>query len=111
MGSLLLAGGSPKCQLALPNVTIMLHQPSGGAEGMASNLKIQAENMLETQQQLNLLYHYHTKKLIHSIEQVMDRDTFMDTKQAMDFGIIDKILQKRGDEQRLLADKEGKDTN
>ena len=104
MGSLLLAGGSAGCRMALSNATIMLHQPSGGAQGMASDLKIQAENILETRRQLNWLYHQHTGQPLERIEQVMDRDTFMDTQGALEFGIIDKILKKRGDEQRATVE-------
>lgn len=107
MGSLLLAGGSPGCRMALTNATVMLHQPSGGAQGMASDLKIQAENILDTRRRLNQLYHQHTGQPLERIEQVMDRDTFMDTQQALDFGIIDKILQKRGDERAIGEDQAG----
>jgi len=100
MGSLLLAGGSVGCRMALSNATIMVHQPSGGAQGMASDLKIQAENILETRRRLNWLYHSHTGQSLERIQQVMDRDTYMDTQEALEFGIIDKILKKRGDEQQ-----------
>jgi ATP-dependent Clp protease protease subunit len=96
MGSLLLAGGSAGNRYALPNATIMLHQPSGGAQGMASDIQIAAENILATRARLNQLYQFHTNQPIEKIEQVMDRDTFMDTPQALDFGVIDKILTKRG---------------
>jgi ATP-dependent Clp protease protease subunit len=95
MGSLLLAGGSAGNRYALPNATIMLHQPSGGAQGMASDIQIAAENILATRARLNQLYQYHTNQPIDKIEQVMDRDTFMDTLQALDFGVIDQILTKR----------------
>lgn len=103
MGSLLLTGGSPGCRMALANATIMLHQPSGGAQGMASDLKIQAENILETRRRLNWLYHQHTGQSLEIIEQVMDRDTFMDTEGALEFGIIDKVLKKRGDEREIVV--------
>jgi ATP-dependent Clp protease protease subunit len=95
MGSLLLAGGSPGCRMALPNATIMLHQPSGGAQGMASDIQIQAQNILETRKRLNWLYHQHTGQPIKDIEKVMDRDTFMDVPQALDFGIVDSVLHNR----------------
>jgi ATP-dependent Clp protease protease subunit len=99
MGSLLLAGGSAGCRMALPNATIMLHQPSGGAQGMASDLKIQAENILETRRVLNQLYAFHTQQPLAEIERVMDRDTFMDVPQALQFGIIDSVLYKRTGEE------------
>eukprot|EP00526_Cylindrotheca_closterium_P023283 CAMPEP_0113621962 /NCGR_PEP_ID=MMETSP0017_2-20120614/11241_1 /TAXON_ID=2856 /ORGANISM="Cylindrotheca closterium" /LENGTH=167 /DNA_ID=CAMNT_0000531755 /DNA_START=381 /DNA_END=884 /DNA_ORIENTATION=+ /assembly_acc=CAM_ASM_000147 len=93
MGSLLLCGG--QVRMALPNARIMLHQPSGGAQGMASDIQIQAQNILEVRNRLNNLYVYHTGQSLEKIEQVMDRDTFMDVHQALDFGIIDTILDKR----------------
>mmetsp|Transcript_13481 Transcript_13481/g.29281 ORF Transcript_13481/g.29281 Transcript_13481/m.29281 type:complete len:261 (+) Transcript_13481:124-906(+) len=102
MGSLLLAGGSPGCRYALPNARIMLHQPSGGAQGMASDIEIQAKEILRTRANLNGLYAHHTGQELEEIEKVMDRDTFMDVKQAVDFGVIDEVLSKRpipGDEE------------
>ena len=96
MGSLLLAGGEPGCRSALPNSTIMLHQPSmGGFEGMASDLEIQAKEIIKVREQLNLLYKHHTGQTLERIEQVMDRDTFMDVPQAMEFGIVDTVMGKR----------------
>ena len=95
MGSLLLAGGSPGCRYALPNARIMLHQPSGGAQGMASDIAIQAQEILRTRANLNLLYVHHTGRSLDEIEKVMDRDTFMDVKQAVEFGVIDEVLNKR----------------
>lgn len=95
MGSLLLAGGSPGCRSALPNSRIMLHQPSGGAQGMASDIDIQAKEILRTRSNLNRLYVHHTGQSLEKIESVMERDFFMDVKQAIDFGVIDKILEKR----------------
>eukprot|EP00536_Pseudo-nitzschia_multiseries_P017278 jgi/Psemu1/224362/e_gw1.1468.6.1 len=88
MGSLLLAGGSTGCRCALPNATIMLHQPSGGAQGMASDIQIRAQELLRLRSRLNDLYVYH-------VEAVMDRDTFMTAEQAQMFGIVDEILIKR----------------
>jgi len=81
----------------------MLHQPSGGAQGMASDIEIQAKEILRTRANLNQLYVHHTGREIEEIEKVMDRDTFMDVKQAVEFGVIDEILEKRpltGDEQK-----------
>jgi ATP-dependent Clp protease, protease subunit len=99
MGSLLLAGGSPGCRFALPNARIMLHQPSGGASGMATDLEIQAKEILRTRANLNRLYVHHTGQALSEIERVMDRDYFMNVQQAKEFGVIDVILDKRhGDE-------------
>lgn len=95
MGSLLLAGGTPGCRFSLPNARIMLHQPSGGAQGMAADIDIQAREILRTRARLNLLYVHHTGQPLSEIERVMDRDFFMDVRQAIDFGLIDKILDKR----------------
>jgi ATP-dependent Clp protease protease subunit len=95
MGSLLLAGGEKNCRYALPNSRIMLHQPSGGAQGMASDIEIRAKELLRTRARLNNLYAFHSGQALPEIERVMDRDTFMDVNQAMTFGIIDSILTKR----------------
>jgi len=97
MGSLILAGGSPGCRYALPNSRIMLHQPSGGAQGMASDIDIQAKEILRTRANLNRLYVHHTGQELERIENVMERDFFMDVGQAIEFGVIDKVLDKRED--------------
>lgn len=95
MGSLLLAGGSPGCRYALPNARIMIHQPSGGAQGMAADIDIQAREILRTRANLNRIFVHHTGQPLSEIERVMDRDTFMDVHQAKDFGVIDEVLTKR----------------
>uniref|UniRef100_A0A6V2V302 ATP-dependent Clp protease proteolytic subunit n=2 Tax=Heterosigma akashiwo TaxID=2829 RepID=A0A6V2V302_HETAK len=95
MGSLLLAGGAPGQRSALPNARIMLHQPSGGAQGMASDIAIQAEEILRIRSSLNQLYQHHTGQALADIERVMERDTFFDAQQALNFGVIDKVLSKR----------------
>ena len=95
MGSLLLAGGAPGCRFALPNARIMLHQPSGGAQGMASDIDIQAREILRTRANLNRLFVEHTGQPLTEIERVMDRDFFMNVHQALEFGVIDQILDKR----------------
>lgn len=97
MGSLLLAGGAPGCRYALPNARIMLHQPSGGAQGMATDIDIMAKEILRTRANLNQLYVHHTGQSLEEIERVMDRDYFMDVDQAIAFGVIDKVLHKRSD--------------
>lgn len=106
MGSLLLAGGCSNHRYALPNSRIMLHQPSGGAQGMASDIDIQAREILRTRANLNRLYANHTGQALEDIERVMDRDTFMDVHQALAFGVIDRIVDKRevdADEQEDLS--------
>jgi ATP-dependent Clp protease protease subunit len=75
----------------------MLHQPSGGAQGMASDIDIQAKEILRTRANLNRLYVVHTGQELERIENVMERDFFMDVEQAIEFGVIDKVLDKRED--------------
>jgi ATP-dependent Clp protease protease subunit len=85
----------------------MLHQPSGGAQGMASDIDIQAKEILRTRANLNKLYAHHTGQKLETIENVMERDFFMDVTQSIDFGVIDKVLDKRED----LSQQDGKDGN
>jgi ATP-dependent Clp protease protease subunit len=92
MASLLLAAGSPGMRHSLPHARIMIHQPSGGAQGQASDIKIQAEEILKLKSQLNSLYVKHTGLPLDQIERSMERDTFMGPAEAQTFGIIDKIL-------------------
>ncbi|GLE03255.1 hypothetical protein PINS_up019181 [Pythium insidiosum] len=95
MGALLLAAGAPGCRYALPNSRIMVHQPSGGAQGMASDIAIQAEEIIKLRARLNGLFVHHTGKPLKTIEKAMDRDLFMDPPEALEFGIIDSIMNKR----------------
>ncbi|GMH88047.1 hypothetical protein TL16_g11040 [Triparma laevis f. inornata] len=99
MGSLLLAGGEKGCRFALPNSRIMLHQPSGGAQGMASDIQIQAEEILKLRTRLNSLYEFHTGQDLDRIEKVMDRDSFFSVEEAIEFGVVDEVLVKRGVEE------------
>merc|ERR1719412_1535081 len=93
MGSLLLAAGTQGMRHSLPNARIMVHQPSGGASGQATDIRIQAEEIIQLKNQLNLIYHKHTGKPVEFIEQCLERDKFMSPSQALEFGIIDKILE------------------
>ena len=104
MGSLLLAGGSPGQRYALPNSKIMLHQPSGGVQGMASDIHIQATEILRTRARLNLLYQFHTGMDLSKIEQVMDRDTYLTAEDAKSFGVIDGVIATRDGSKKLTAD-------
>ena len=81
----------------------MLHQPSGGAQGMASDIAIQAQEILRTRANLNKLYVHHTHQPLENIERVMDRDTFMDPTQALEFGVIDQVLSNRGQDTESTA--------
>jgi len=95
MGSLLLAAGSHGERRALPNARVMIHQPSGGASGQASDIAIHAKEILKTRERLNGLYAKHTVQKIEKIEQFMDRDTFMSPEEAKEFGLIDEVIEHR----------------
>ncbi|PVU93752.1 hypothetical protein BB561_003056 [Smittium simulii] len=95
MGSLLLAAGAPGKRYSLPNATIMIHQPLGGAEGQASDIAIHAREILKTRDRLNNIYSKHTGRKVDEIEKSMERDNFMTPNEALDFGLIDNILTSR----------------
>ncbi|PIA64185.1 hypothetical protein AQUCO_00201457v1 [Aquilegia coerulea] len=95
MGSLLLTAGAKGERRALPNARVMIHQPSGGASGQASDIAIQAKEILKVREKLNLLYCKHTGQKIEKIEQSMDRDMFMSPDEAKEFGLIDEVIEQR----------------
>jgi ATP-dependent Clp protease, protease subunit len=95
MGSLILAAGAAGKRFALPNANIMVHQPSGGFSGQASDIEIHAREVLKTRARLNEIYARHTGQDLKAIEEAMDRDRFMDAEQAKGFGIIDEVVAKR----------------
>ena len=95
MGSLLLTAGAPGKRFALPNSRIMIHQPSGGAQGKASDIEIQANEILKMKRALNNLYVKHTGQKLSVIEKAMDRDNFMSPEEALKFGLIDQIVANR----------------
>jgi ATP-dependent Clp protease protease subunit len=95
MGSFLLAAGEPGMRVALPNARIMVHQPSGGARGMASDIEIQAKEILRIRTRMNDLYAKYTGKTLTEIEKAMDRDTFLEAEEALAFGIVDKVFAHR----------------
>ncbi|CAB3362562.1 Hypothetical predicted protein [Cloeon dipterum] len=92
MASLLLASGSPGMRHSLPNARIMIHQPSGGAQGQATDIQIQAEEIIKIKKQINGLYVKHTGLPLQTIEASMERDKFMSPVEAKEFGILDTIL-------------------
>jgi ATP-dependent Clp protease protease subunit len=100
MGSFLLAAGEPGMRIALPNSRIMVHQPSGGARGMASDIEIQAQEILRIRRRMNDLYVKYTGQSLSDIERTLDRDTFLEADEAKKFGIVDKVFETRpaGDE-------------
>lgn len=95
MGSFLLAAGEPGMRMATTNARVMLHQPSGGAQGMASDIEIQAKEILRIRASMNELYAKYTGKSIEEIEKAMDRDTFLEADEAKAFGIVDEVYNKR----------------
>ena len=95
MGAFLLAAGAQGKRFALPHSEIMIHQPLGGAQGQASDIKIRAELILRTRDMLNRILSERTGKPIETIEKDTDRDNFMTAEQALDYGLIDRILTKR----------------
>jgi ATP-dependent Clp protease, protease subunit len=95
MGSLLLAAGAPGKRYSLPNSRIMLHQPSGGAQGQAADIEIQAREILKLRAKLNDIYVQHTGQSLDVIEATMERDTFMSAHEAKAFGLIDEVVEKR----------------
>ena len=95
MGSLLLTAGAKGKRFALPNSRIMIHQPSGGAQGQAADIEIQAREILRTRERLNQIYVEHTGQKLKTIEAAMDRDNFMAPDEAKEFGLIDEVVEKR----------------
>jgi len=104
MGSFLLAAGEPGMRIALPNARIMVHQPSGGAQGMASDIEIQAREILRMRRRLNDLYVKYTGKSLDDIEKAMDRDTFLEADEALKFGLVDKVFESRPDSEKSADD-------
>lgn len=96
-GSFLLAAGSPGKRAALPHARIMMHQPSGGAQGTAADIEIQAREILYLRNKLNELYAKHTGQSLERIEADIDRDRFMSAEEAKEYGIIDKVIQHRSE--------------
>ena len=101
MGSLLLTAGSKNKRYALPHARIMVHQPSGGVQGQASDIQIHANEILTIRKKLNEIYVNHTGQNIKKIEEYLDRDSFMGPEEAKNFGLIDKIVTKREDIEKI----------
>jgi len=95
MGSLLLAAGEKDMRFTLPNSSIMVHQPSGGYQGQASDIEIHAKYTMELKDRLNQIYVQHTGQKISEVEKALDRDNFMSAQDAKDWGLIDEIVDKR----------------
>ena len=98
MGSLLLAAGEKGMRYALPNARIMVHQPSGGFQGQASDIERHAQEILDMRARLNKIYVKHTGQSLRKIEDALERDTFMTAEQAKDFGLVDEVTERRTEE-------------
>ena len=95
MGSLLLCAGNKDMRFALPNARIMVHQPSGGFQGQASDIERHAQDIIKMKRRLNEVYVKHTGQDYETIEKTLDRDHFMTAEETKDFGIIDKVIEQR----------------
>src|SRR3982750_30310 len=95
MGSLLMTAGAKGKRFALPNARVMVHQPSGGAQGQATDIEIQAREILKLRQRLNEIYVKHTGQPIEAIERKLERDTYMSAEEARDFGLVDQVVEVR----------------
>jgi ATP-dependent Clp protease, protease subunit len=95
MGSLLLAAGTKGRRFTLPNARIMIHQPSGGFEGQATDIMLHAQEILNVKRRLNDIYVKHTGQPLKKIEDALERDTFLTAEMAKDFGIVDKVIDRR----------------
>ena len=102
MGSLLLAAGTIGKRYALPNARIMMHQPSGGVQGQASDIQIHANEILALRSNINQIYVKHTGQELKKIEEHLDRDNFLGPEEAKEFGLIDKIVVKRVDIEKKI---------
>jgi ATP-dependent Clp protease protease subunit len=98
MGSLLLCAGEAEMRYALPNARIMVHQPSGGFQGQASDILRHAEDIMKVKRRLNDIYVKHTGRDYDTIERTLDRDHFMSSDEAKDFGLVDQVIEKRPEE-------------
>ena len=94
-GSLILTAGEAGHRIALPNARIMVHQPSGGFRGTASDIERHAEDIIKTKRRLNEIYVHHTGRTYEEVEKTLDRDHFMTSDEALEFGLIDKVISSR----------------
>jgi ATP-dependent Clp protease protease subunit len=104
MGSLLLAAGAKDLRFALPNARIMVHQPSGGFQGQATDIMLHAQEILNLKRRLNEIYVKHTGQPLKKIEDALERDMFLTSEMAKEFGLIDKVIEKRPEEPSLKSE-------
>ena len=95
MGSLLLCSGAKDKRYALPNARVMVHQPSGGAQGQAADIEIQAREILTLRRRLNEIYVRHTGQSVQAIERKLERDAYMSAEEAKEFGLVDEVVENR----------------
>ena len=100
MGAFLLAGGEAGKRFALPNSKVMIHQVMGGTEGQAADIKIQAEEIIRVKDTMNRILAEHTGQSIERVEKDTDRDYYMTAKEAKDYGVIDKVIERRGETEK-----------
>src|ERR1700691_1701428 len=98
MGSLLLASGAKDLRFALPNARIMLHQPSGGFQGQATDIMLHAQEILNLKKRLNEIYVKHTGQSLKVVEDALERDYFLTSEMAVEWGVVDKVIEKRPEE-------------
>ena len=103
MGSLLLAAGNKDMRFALPNARIMLHQPSGGFQGQATDIMLHAQEILNLKKRLNEIYVRHTQQPLKKIEDALERDYFLTADMAVEWGVVDKVIEKRPEEAAIKA--------
>jgi ATP-dependent Clp protease, protease subunit len=104
MASLILAAGAKDLRFALPNARIMVHQPSGGFQGQATDIMVHAQEILNLKRRLNEIYVKHTGQPLRKIEDALERDMFLTSEQAKDFGLIDKVIERRPEEPSLKSE-------
>ena len=98
MGSLLLAAGAKDMRFALPNARIMVHQPSGGFQGQVTDIMLHAQEIMNIKKRLNDIYVKHTGQPLKKVEDALERDNFLTSEMARDFGLIDKVMEKRAED-------------
>ena len=103
MGAFLLNAGTEGKRFCLPNSRVMIHQPSGGAQGQATDIQIQANNIQETKDRLNRIMAKHSGQAVEQVAQDTERDNFMSANEAVAYGLVDKVLESRGAEQRVIS--------
>ena len=104
MGSLLLTAGEKDMRFAAPNARIMVHQPSGGFRGQASDIERHAADIQKIKRRLNEIYVHHTGRKYDEIESALDRDNFMSAEEGLEFGLIDKVIERRNDDEKEGSD-------